>query len=317
MIKRLQSLAFLFALFLSCPIVQAENVPPPVGDSYYYLEVPPGGLADFFRWHPLRIPLVSHHRGAPAPGFAENSIEAMQNALRYGPGLMEVDVAQLADGTLILMHDNTLDRTTTGKGRVAEAVWPDIAPLTLVDQEGRNTGHRVPKLSDVLRWTTGRAILTLDIKTGTDFRAVAREVEAAGASDYVVAITYSLDQALEYQAIAPSMMQTVTMRNVEELAAVEASGLKPETIIAWTGTSLAPKDFYQMLHDRGWRVIVGTLGNPGYSIDGQIFRSGDDSKYLDILNLGADVIATDRFWAVQGQIMNPNIFVFTRSKLYR
>ncbi len=317
MIKRFLSLAFLLAAFWPAPNGWAEDVPQPVGDSYYYLEIPPGGLQDFFRWHPMRIPLISHHRGGPAPGFAENSIEGMQNALRYGPGLMEVDVAQLADGTLILMHDNTFDRTTTGKGDVAQAVWADVAQLTLVDADGRQTGHRVPRLLDALKWAAGRAILTLDIKSGTDFRAVVREVEEAGASDYAVVITYSLDQAIAYQAIAPAMMQTVTMRNAEELAAVEASGLKPEMIIAWTGTSLVQRDFYQMLHDRGWRVIVGTLGNPGYSIDGQISRSGNDRRYLDILSLGADIIATDRFWAVQQQIMNPNIFVFTRSKLYR
>lgn len=317
MIRRLLSIAFLLAALWPAPNGWAEDVPPPVGNSYYYIEVPPGGLQDFFRWHPMRIPLVSHHRGGPVPGFAENSIEGMQNALRYGPGLMEVDVAQLADGTLILMHDNTFDRTTTGSGSVSQAVWADVEKLTLVDAEGKRTGHRVPKLIDALRWATGRAILTLDIKSGTNFRKVVQEVNEAGALDYAVAISYTLEQALEYQAIAPSMMQTVTMRNVEELAAVEASGLRLETIIAWTGTSLAQKDFYQMLHERGWRVIVGTLGDPGYSIDGQIRRSGDDRRYLDILNLGADVIATDRFWAVQSQIMNPNIFVFTRSKHYR
>lgn len=317
MITRLLSLALLFAVLWPAPCGWAEDVPPPVGDSYYYLEVPPGGLQDFFRWHPMRIPLVSHHRGGPAPGFAENSIEGMQNALRYGPGLMEVDVAQLADGTLILMHDNTFDRTTTGSGSVSQAVWADVEKLTLVDAEGERTGHRVPKLIDALKWATGRAILTLDIKDGTDFQAVEREVEEAGASDYAVVISYTLEQALEYQAIAPSMMQTVTMRNAKELAAVEASDLNPETIIAWTGTSLAQKEFYMMLHERGWRVIVGTLGDPGYSIDGQIRRSGRDQRYLDILNMGVDVIATDRFWAVQSQILNPNIFVFTRSKHYR
>jgi len=317
MIKRLLALVFLSAVFWPSLLARAEDVPSPDGDSYYYLEVPPGGLAEFFRWHPLRIPLVSHHRGGPAPGFAENSIEAMQNALRYGPGLMEVDVAQLADGTLILMHDNTLDRTTTGMGDVADTSWSDVQSLTLVDAEGKQTGHKVPRLSDALRWATGRAILMLDIKVGTDFSAVVREIETAGATDYAVAITYSLEQALEYQEIAPDMMMTVTMRNTEELAAVEASELNKDTIVAWTGTRLTSKDFYQMLHNRGWRVIVGTLGNPAYSIDSQIRQAGQDSRYLDILNLGADIIATDRFWAVQSQILNPNIFVFTRSKLYR
>lgn len=297
---------------------QAETIPaPPDPAAYHYIELPAGGLPDFMAWRTPRIPLISHHRGGPMPGYPENAVETMQHALRYGPGLMEVDVAQLGDGTLILMHDDTVDRTTTGSGSLEMLNWDAVSGLRLVDEEGARTNFKVPLLEDVLKWTVGRAILTLDIKRGVDFNRVAEAVKRTRAGDYVVIITYSLEQAEAYNAVAPDLMQTVTIRNTEELTAVLASDLKKDRILAWTGTRLLAEQHYAALHAQGWRVVVGTLGRRGTSIDSQILATGDDRRYLEIYGMGADIIATDRFWAVQGQIRNPNIFVFSRSELYR
>lgn len=305
-------------LLVAAPWGHAEDIPaPPQPGVRHYIELPPGGLTTFLRWYPTRVPLVSHHRGGPVPGSAENSLEAMQNALLYGPGLMEVDVAQLGDGTLILMHDDTIDRTTTGAGRIEDLAWDEVAPLYLRDEQGKATSQRVPKLWDALRWAQGRSILTLDIKKGTDFFAVAKIVEESQAQDYVIAISYTLEQAEQFHEVAPWMPLSVTIRNDEELRAVLASSLDKSKLLVWTGTRLLSEQHYQSIHAHGWKVIVGTLGNPAYSMDSQFARAGNDKRYLDIYNLGADIIATDRFWAVQQQIRNPNIFVFSQSKTYR
>lgn len=286
----------------------AEAVPAPADpDVRYYIEVPKGGLDDFFAYHPMRVPLVSHHRGGPAPGYPENAIETMDNALRYGFGLMEVDVAQLKDGALVLMHDDTLDRTTTGEGAIGEKTLADIQKLRLVDNNGQPTAFKVPTLREALAWSVGKAILTLDIKRGTDFAKVAEEVKAAGAEDYAVAITYSLEQAQAFHKIAPWMMQTVSMYDMEDIAAVKASGIAHDKIIAWTGTRLGTREFYAAVHAEGWRTITGT-----FSLDRELAASGDNSSYLAIYALGLDVIATDRFWAVQRMIRNPNLFYFIR-----
>lgn len=296
--------------------VWAEDVPPPTSAAYHYIELPPGGLPEFLAWRAIRIPMVSHHRGGPAPGFPENAIETMHNALRYGPGFLEVDVAMLADGTLILMHDDTLDRTTTGSGKVSRATWGEVQALRLVDEAGRRTAYKVPALADVLKWATGRAILTLDIKRGTDFSKVVAEVRDASAMDYVVAISYSLEQAKSFHAMAPEMAISVTVRNADELEAVLASGLPQDRLLAWTGTRLLPRELYDSIHAQGWRVILGTLGNPATSLDGEIARSGASDRYLELFQYGVDVIATDRFWAVQAAIRNPNIFVFKRQSRF-
>ncbi|MGX7835704.1 glycerophosphodiester phosphodiesterase family protein, partial [Campylobacter fetus subsp. venerealis] len=80
---------------------------------------------DFYSWTSDRIPMVSAHRGGPYPGFPENAIETFANVLEYTPAIIELDVAMTKDGVLVLMHDDKLDRTTTGKGSVSDATYSE------------------------------------------------------------------------------------------------------------------------------------------------------------------------------------------------
>ncbi len=64
--------------------------------------------------------IVTSHR-ADWRNFPENSIEGIESAIAMDADIVELDVKPVADGTLIIMHDHTLDRTTTGTGKVADA----------------------------------------------------------------------------------------------------------------------------------------------------------------------------------------------------
>ena len=307
--------ALLLYVFASSAVI-AEDVPAPVDENArYYIEIPKGGLLDFFQYTPMRVPMVSHHRGGPIPGYPENAIETMDHALKYGPGLMEVDVAQLKDGTLILMHDYTLDRTTTGTGKFKEVTWDYVKTLKLKDNDGALTEYKVPLLRDVLNWAKGRAILTLDIKRGTDFKKVVELVKETGAEDYTAAIAYTHKQAIAFNKMAPDMPITIGMMDKDDIKAIEESGIPSDRVIAWTGTREKSAEFYREIHGKGWRVIMGTLGRPDRSIDGQIAANDNDQRYLEIFQKGADVIATDRFWAVKYQIQNPNFFFFVKKSV--
>ena len=313
---RIILLIFLSAFLAVSNATLAENVPPPSNpDLRYYLKVPKDGLVAFLKRPSFPVPMISHHRGGPTPGFPENSLEAMDRVLAYGYGVMEVDVAQLKDGTLILMHDDTLGRTTTGEGAVRQKTWTDVQNLQLKDNEGTVTDFRIPLLEDVLKWSIGKTILTLDIKRGVDFAKVAAMVERVGAQDYVVAISYTIEQAKAFHRLAPSMPMTVGLGSEDDLEEFDKSGIPDELVMAWTGTRLRSPEHYQRLHARGWRVVVGTLGRGERAIDNQI-RSGTSTvNYRNIVNMGADIIATDRFWAVQNEIFNSNLWIYQQQRL--
>ncbi|MEL7446710.1 MAG: glycerophosphodiester phosphodiesterase family protein, partial [Pseudomonadota bacterium] len=113
--------------------------------------------------------LISAHRGGPSPGLPENGIETMDAVLAAIPAVMEVDVAQSQDGVHYLMHDRTLDRTTTGSGAVDAMDWSEISRLNLVDEAGWVTPYKVPSLEAALEWAKGKTVLQIDFKRTADF----------------------------------------------------------------------------------------------------------------------------------------------------
>ncbi len=105
--------------------------------------------------------LVASHRG-DWRNYTENSLEGILSAINMGVDIVEMDLQRTKDGKLILMHDASLNRTTTGKGKVAETDWEDISKLRLRNGCAIHTTMKVPTLEEVLVATKGKAMLNLD-----------------------------------------------------------------------------------------------------------------------------------------------------------
>ena len=113
-------------------------------------------------------PHVIAHRGAS--GYApENTLAAYQKALDLGIVAVETDVHQTQDGVIVTLHDDTLDRTTSGRGAVAERLWPMIQLLDAGSWYGSQfSSERVPSLEAYLSCLDGRAVPVIEIKGGVD-----------------------------------------------------------------------------------------------------------------------------------------------------
>ncbi|GHB35879.1 glycerophosphodiester phosphodiesterase family protein [Mongoliitalea lutea] len=244
---------------------------------------------DFYTWSPDRIPMVSAHRGGPYPGFPENSLEAFENTLKHTPSIIEFDVALTKDSVLVLMHDNTLDRTTTGKGRVVDHTYEEIQEFFLVDKEGTITTFKVPTLEEVLAWGKGRTLFTVDIKREVPFEMIIDAIKKQEAEAYAAVITYSLEAAKKIHRLHPDLMLSVSIRNEEELTRFQSSGIPVDRWIAFTGTSERAPEFNKQLHELGVFTILGTLGN----LDRSAIARGDQ-LYAGFVQNGADILATDR-----------------------
>ncbi|WP_194972335.1 glycerophosphodiester phosphodiesterase family protein [Aquiflexum lacus] len=244
---------------------------------------------DFYTWNPDRIPMVSAHRGGPYPGFPENSIEAFENVIQYTHAIIEFDVAMTKDSVLVLMHDNTVDRTTTGKGRVIDLDLEEIGQLYLVDLEGNKTGFRVPTLDEALAWSKGKVLLTIDIKRGVPFEMVVDAIRTHNAAPYAAVITYSFEAAKKIHSLHPDLMLSVTIRNEEELERYDKEIIPTEKLIAFTGTSSRTPAFNDILHQRGIFTILGVMGN----LDNSAIAQGEE-VYIGLVRRGADILATDR-----------------------
>lgn len=98
----------------------------------------------------FRPPVIAH-RGAMASA-PENTLAALRLAHEQGATWVEIDVKITQDGVPILMHDDTLDRTTNGTGFVADSTWEEIVALDSGKWfNPRFAGEPVPHLADALR----------------------------------------------------------------------------------------------------------------------------------------------------------------------
>jgi glycerophosphoryl diester phosphodiesterase len=131
-------------------------------------------------------PAPTHHLGA-AP---ENSALALEHCVTLGVDMMELDVRRTQDGVLVIIHDETVDRTTEGHGRVADLTLAQLKALRLRDNFGGAmsptlTDQRILTLDEALALARGRILLNLDIKEEI-YPEVVAAAGAAGMSDYVL-----------------------------------------------------------------------------------------------------------------------------------
>lgn len=236
--------------------------------------------------------IAAAHRGGPSPGYAENAVETFAHVASEVPALLEIDIARTKDGQLVLMHDDELDRTTTGSGLVRDRTLAEIQALQLEDGTGAALDAHPPTLREALDWARGKTILELDVKRGVSYEDVLAEVRAADALNRVIFITYSDDAAVRVHNLEPEMMLSVSMDDPADIAALERRGVDLTRVLAWTGTEEPNSALNVALAQRSIEAMFGTLGGGG-SWDARFERDGQD-QYAAFADTGLQVIATDR-----------------------
>ncbi|GAB3336709.1 glycerophosphodiester phosphodiesterase family protein [Larkinella ripae] len=274
----------LFALTVS---LLAGCAPKTVINTY---RVPAGGLSTFLHYTPGRTPMVSAHRGGgDLKGYPENCIESFAYLAERLPVVIECDIDLTRDSVLVMMHDQTLDRTTTGTGKLIEKTYEEIGQYRLEDNFGNVTKFTIPTLEQVLRWGKDKVVYTLDVKKNVPFAKVVEMVRRTGAADYSVIITYNATQAAEVYRLDPNLMLSVTILKVEDYQRLHDLGIPDRNMIAFVGIKEPSPELYRFLHQKGISCILGTLGN----LDKQAVAKGDQ-VYKTFAKNGADMMSTDR-----------------------
>lgn len=230
---------------------------------------------------------VAAHRGGPEAGYAENAIPTFEHTLTQAPAWLEVDVTRTRDGELVLMHDDEVDRSTTGEGRVSSLTLAELQALHLRDQDGKVLDAHPNTLAEVLDWADGRTVLELDVKRSVSYEDVAEAVSEAGAMGRVVFITYSVDGASRLHRVAPEAMIYTTINSARDVDELERRGVPLSQIVAWTGNEEPDSALNTMLAARGVEVNFGTLGD----WDRRFEREG--AQYAAFAETGVQLISTD------------------------
>ncbi|HEV8441588.1 MAG TPA: glycerophosphodiester phosphodiesterase family protein [Methylomirabilota bacterium] len=177
--------------------------------------------------------LVAAHRGG-ALLWPENSLLAFRNAIALGADYIEFDVHLSKDGEVVVIHDPTLERTTTGQGPVREQALAHLRTLHLKDRAGVVSEERVPTLDEVAAVAVqAKRRMLLEIKVDD------RRQRYPGIEEKVIAI---LDRHAMTGSTVVMAFEAPTWRRVRELRPdIEAGALySPRTLEAMAST--APRE---------------------------------------------------------------------------
>ena len=245
----------------------------------------PQALKQFFRYSPDRVPFVSAHRGGARKGYPENCLATFENTLRHTPAMMEVDPRYTKDSVIVLLHDPTLDRTTNGKGKVADFTWAQLQQLQLKDSEGNLTDYKIPTLDEALVWARGKTILILD-KKDVPLAVRVQKIQEHKAEAYALVMAYNFDEARQCYGLSKDIMMEVFVPSQAKLAEYEQTGVPWENSVVFIAHAKAQdKALYGLLHQKGVMCIIGSS-----RIYDQEFTLGKTGGYADIINEGADII---------------------------
>lgn len=282
----LAGLALLTAAMAAAP---ASALPPPAVP----LKTSPGSSVDLLRCLANEgVTLTSGHRGGVGPGYPENAIETFAHTLVQAPMLVEVDVRGTNDGALVLMHDATLDRTTTGSGKVIDHTLAEIQALHLVDNEGRTTPYHAPTLAEAIEAARGRGILAIDVKEDATLPGIAEAIAAADAHSFTFVNLYRPSQAMILHRIDPEITIQAPVSTKEDLAVLEMIGVNMDVVTAWTGIETfdeRPLTLWAEMKRIDMPAMFATL----FAADQKIAETGDSSIFNELAAQGVDVIPTD------------------------
>ncbi|MBA4804812.1 MAG: glycerophosphodiester phosphodiesterase family protein [Brevundimonas sp.] len=238
------------------------------------------------------VVLTSGHRAGPAPGYPENAIETAAHTLAQAPMLIEMDARVTRDGVIVFMHDDTLDRTSTGSGPVGARTLAELQTLRLKDDGGAVTGFPIPTLTQTLEFMRGRGILAIDVKEDAAIPAIAEAIRAADARNYTLINLYRPSQARAFHRIDPGLSLIHPVSSLGDLEVLRLVGVNLQALSAWTGIDrFDPRDesLWAALRREGVPVMYATL----FAADRDVAAGKGPEIFNGLADAGVDVIPTD------------------------
>src|SRR5690606_17460110 len=216
----------------------------------------PAELHQFFAYKEGAT-IVSGHRGTVEQGLPENSIEGMEAVLQHTPAFFEIDPRLTKDSVVVLMHDATLDRTTTGTGKVADYTWVELQQLRLKDREGNVTSYQIPTLDEVVEWARGKTVLNLDQKD-VPVELSADIIRRHDAYSFVMVTVHSPEQARFYLEQNSDQMLSAHIKTPEVFEAYRAANIPFNRMIAYIGPDVKPRnqEMYRLLNAEGVMCMI-------------------------------------------------------------
>jgi glycerophosphoryl diester phosphodiesterase len=200
------------------------------------------------------------HRGASAE-FPENTLIAFAAAITAGADMCELDVQRSADGALIVMHDDSVERTTDGKGKVAALKLETIKRLDAGTWfASRFAGERVPLLSEVFELAHGHCALNIELKAPEVAAQVCDLIGEWHTEQSTLISSFDWHELAQVRRIAPELRIGLLAsrgpsRLLEAAVKMKAAAINPSF-------ELITAEYCDRAHRNGLAIYTWTVDDP-------------------------------------------------------
>lgn len=234
--------------------------------------------------------IISGHRGTSELGLPENSIPAMKAVLGATPAIFEVDPRLTKDGVPVMVHDASLERTTTGKGNVSDYTWDELKKLKLKDKQGNVTPYGINTLEEMILWAKGKTVLNLD-KKDLPMEMTAEIIRKHNAYAWVWVTVHNVEQAKFFLDKNPKQYLSMHIKDAAALQLFKDSGLPYDRMIVYIGPEIKESNqaMYEFFKEKGVLCMISTA--PTYD---KLSSSQERAeKYRAVFADGACVLESD------------------------
>lgn len=246
--------------------------------------------------------LVACHRG-DWRNYPENSLAAIESVIGLGADIVEIDLALTSDSVLVVCHDRTLNRTTTGKGLIAEIPYDSVQRCFLKSGHGVATSHRMPTLREALELCKDRIVVNID-KGYQYYDLVQRLSEELGVTGQLLIKGKSpvADVAAKFSRYEHNMMYMPIIDILKPqgkalFAEYREKGIVPLAYeICWDRPAPEVETCMREVVAGGSKLWVNSLWASlcGGLDDDRAFDGDPAAVYGKLVDMGATMIQTDR-----------------------
>lgn len=219
------------------------------------------------------------HRGASAE-LPENTLPAFTRAIELGADVIEADVRMTNDGIALILHDATLDRTTSGSGPLRAL---NATAARALDAGG---GAHIPSLTEVLEAARGQVRVNLDIKEIEAVEPAAAAVSALDMAGSVSFISFLPEVWEALEGVNPGCPVIQLVDSAAGLASMAMGDVGTQSHMAGVGVpaSIVTEVLVERMHRHGQGVFAWTVD--------------DDAEMRRLIALGVNGIVTNRIGAL-------------------
>ena len=250
--------------------------------------------------------VVISHRG-DWRNYPENSIPAIESVIRMGVDMMELDVKMTKDSVLVLCHDKTIDRTTSGKGRVCDMTYDSLMTFNLRRAHGVKTDSlKIPTLREALLCCKDRILVNVD-HAYPYYKEIVELAEELGVTGQVLMKgTSSVGKVAEDMSRYENNLLYMPIININNpkgqalFAEYQEKGVVPMAYeVCWKYPGEEIDSCVAKIIESGSKVWVNTFWPSvcgGFGNDDDAALAADDPAdvYGQYLEMGASMIQTDR-----------------------